>query len=323
MTRKLISLLLALATLVLCMAPMAALAEEKAAWCKMPNAGGSLHLRAWPGKIFDSVGYVQDGDALTVYTDQTGTDSESETWIKVKVARTGKTGYIKTKYISYTAPSGTSSSTQSKTTIWVSANGGSLNVRKGPATSYARAGYVQHGDAVTVLEKGSVWSKIKVVRTGVVGYVKTRYIAGAASIPTTPAQPSAPSVSGDYRLATVTTKTTKGVVNLRSGAGTGYKSIGKVGRGDQLSVYDTNGNWHLVKTEDGKTGYIYSTYVAFGVTGRTTAGVNFRTGAGTGFGVITTIPKGAAVTVHGVTGNWANVSYNGRTGYVYSTYVKF
>jgi len=319
MARKLIALVLALATLLLCMAPMAALAEEKSAWCKMPNAGGSLHLRAWPGKIFGSVGYVKDGDALTVYTDQTGSDSDNEVWMKVKVIRTGKTGYIKTKYISYSAPS---SSSSTGTTIYVSAKGGSLNVRKGPAISYSIAGYVQHGDSVTVLEKGSTWSKIKVARTGVVGYVKTKYIAGAASIPTTPSKPSTPAVSGDYRFATVTTKTAKGTVNLRSGAGTGYASVGKLSRGAKLAVYGTSGNWCLVKTEDGKVGYIYNTYVAYGVTGRTTAGVNFRTGAGTGFGVITTIPKGYAVTVHGVTGNWANVSFDGRTGYVYVSYVK-
>lgn len=294
----------------------AALAENRTAWCKMPNEGGSLHLRAWPGKTFASVGYVKDGDQLTVHVGSTGRDNEGYEWQRITVDRTGKTGYIKTMYISYENPNGTDSK------IYVSSTGGSLNVRSGPGTNYARAGYVKHGDSIRVIEYGSVWSKIQVLRTGVVGYVKNIYITGY-SAPSTPSVPSTPTLSGDYRLASVTTRTAFGTVNIRSGAGTSYKSIGKVSRGDRLTVYGTSGNWYQVKTADGKVGYIYNDYVAFGVNASVTANVNFRTGAGTDFSAIRTIPRNTNVIAHSVTGNWVNVSYSGRTGYVHINYVSF
>lgn len=318
MKRRFFAALLAVVMLAIGLVP-AALAETKTAWCKMPNAGGSLHLRAWPGKTFASVGYVKDGDQLTVHVGSTGLDSEGYEWQRITVARTGKTGYIKTMYISYSNP-GSGSSTGTDAKIYVSSTGGSLNVRSGPDTSYSRAGYVKHGDAVKVLSFGTTWSKIQVSRTGVTGYVKTKYIT-SASTPSTPAQPTTPTVSGDYRLASVTTRTAFGVVNLRSGAGTGYKSIGKLPRGTQLAVYSASGNWYLVKTLDGKVGYIYNDYVAFGLSLSVTANVNFRTGAGTDFSIIRTIPRNSTVTAHSVSGKWVNVSYANKTGYVHLNYI--
>lgn len=54
----------------------------------------------------------------------------------------------------------------------------------------------------------------------------------------------------------------------------------------------------------------------------TTANLNLRTGPGTDYQVILVIPKGAQVEVTGYTGNWAKVTYNGKSGYASNAYLK-
>lgn len=329
MKRRILSILMAVLMLAACFAP-AALAEMKNAWVKMPNAGGSLNLRVWPGKNFESIGYVKDGDSIQVYVGQIGTDNEGEEWTRILANSSGKTGYIKTKYVSYTQPtagSTSSGSTGTTATVWVSSSGGSLKVRSGPSTDFARAGYVKHGDRVTILEKGGEWSKIKVNATGVTGYLKTKYLtngstgssSGGSSAPSTGT--SAPTGS-DYDLAAVMTKTFFGTVNLRTGPGTNYGSVAKLPRGTKLAVYGSSGNWYQVRTLDGKTGYISKNYVAFGVPAQVTAGVNFRKGPGTGYSVIRTLANGTAVSAHSVNGKWVKVTHGSNTGYVHISYLK-
>lgn len=55
----------------------------------------------------------------------------------------------------------------------------------------------------------------------------------------------------------------------------------------------------------------------------TTTNVNMRSGAGTSYAILTVVPVGATVTVTGsASGSWTPVSYGGRTGYIYTTYLK-
>ena len=209
-------------------------------------------------------------------------------------------------------------------TVYVSQDGGSLKVRSGPGTNYEVAGYVQHGESVNVLDRGDSWSQIKVVRTGKVGYIKTRYLSNGSSGGSTGGSgtPSTGTAS-TYEPATIMTKTLGGAVNLRSGAGTGYSSLGTLSRGNFLKVIGREGDWVKVNTTNAKTGYVHKNYVSFGVKGTTTGNVNFRKGPGTSYGVIRTLSTGTTVTVTSVEGKWAKVSANGTTGYISTSYFKF
>ncbi len=53
-----------------------------------------------------------------------------------------------------------------------------------------------------------------------------------------------------------------------------------------------------------------------------TSYVNVRSGPGSGYAKIGTAPKGAVYPVLGTSGPWVKISFNGRTGYVYKTYIK-
>lgn len=314
MKKRFLGILLSLILILTCLAPAAALAETVSATVKMPNAGGSLHLRAKASKTSASVGYVQDGDSIRVYLDDAARDGEEELWVKVKVASTGKSGYIKSKYISRS----------SGATVYVGASGGSLKIRSGPGTSYSVAGYVQHGQSISVTQRGTTWSKVKVSKTGVAGYIKTKYIFGSTTGVTVSGGSSAGSSTSkpsSYDAASVMTRTAFGTVNLRKGAGIGYASVARLGRGERLYVTGKSGDWYKAQTASGKTGYIRADYVSFGVTAKTTGSVNFRKGAGTNYGIIRELGKGTSVTVHSVSGKWAKVTASGRTGYVHISYL--
>lgn len=58
-----------------------------------------------------------------------------------------------------------------------------------------------------------------------------------------------------------------------------------------------------------------STGVAAAATGVTDTDLNVRRGPGTGYGVVTAIPEGAAVHVFGCQGSWCHVAWNGYVGY--------
>lgn len=55
----------------------------------------------------------------------------------------------------------------------------------------------------------------------------------------------------------------------------------------------------------------------------TTGTVNFRTGPSTSYAVLLVVPSGATVSATGTTsGSWTQVTYSGKTGWIYSSYLK-
>jgi uncharacterized protein YgiM (DUF1202 family) len=260
--------------------------------------GGSLNLRAGKGTSYEITGYAVHGESVTVL-------ENSGEWSKVMVDRTGKVGYIRSSYIR-----------DAGATVYVSKDGGSLNLRAGKGTNYEITGYAVHGESVTVLENDGEWSKIRVERTGKVGYVRSSYIRGSSTPP-----PSGG--TSKYEPALLMTKTVDGSVHLRSGAGSGYQSLGTLKRGDFLKAIGRSGDWIQVVTTNKKTGYVHKSYVSFGVGARTTGDVNFRKGPGTNYPVIRALSTGTGVTVLEIDGKWAKVRAGSATGYISTSYFRF
>lgn len=127
-------------------------------------------------------------------------------------------------------------------------------------------------------------------------------------------------------------------VNMRAGAGNSYKVVSVVAKGQTVTTTGKSGNWTKV-TAGGKTGYVHSKYLTSGSASTSTAAstasttstasstvyavsaVNVRSGPSTSYKVITSMSKGQIATKTGVSGNWAKVSVNGKTGYVSSKYL--
>ena len=137
--------------------------------------------------------------------------------------------------------------------------------------------------------------------------------------PATPENPSpspAPS-SAKYKI------TADPSLRVRQNRGTNYTKLTSIPKGVVVDVSDIQNNWGKV-TYNGKTGYICMQYAQYynptttttsSSSYKTTANLNIRSGRGTGYKILTTIPKGKTLTVSDIQSNWGKVTYNGKTGY--------
>lgn len=113
--------------------------------------------------------------------------------------------------------------------------------------------------------------------------------------------------------------------------------IRRIPKGDAVTVTGASGNFYRIEY-DGRTGYVFKQYVeesktttgsGSGLTATgypyqtvTTASVNLRKSASTSAKKLDTIPRGAKITVHALSGAWANVTYNGTTGWAMKEYIQ-
>jgi len=214
--------------------------------------------------------------------------------------------------------------------VYVSSTGsGTLNLRSGPGKGYEVKGYVHHGDKVTPLDHSGEWSKVKTA-SGKKGWIKTKYIDGTTKA---------------LGTGKKTVKVSSGAsLNLRSGPGTGYSIKGEVKNGATVKVLNTEDEWVKVTvSSSGKTGWIMAKYIggssssSSSGSGKSSSGksssgtsvyrvkgasLNMRKGAGTSYGLVTTLHAGTPLKLISTSGNWAKVkTFSGKTGWVSRTYI--
>ena len=232
---------------------------------------------------------------------------------------------------------GASTGTQTPSATVYCANGGSLNVRRGPGTGYAAFYQIPNGATVNVLERGSKWCQISYDST-VTGYVMTSFLRFSDDTPTVPSSPDTGAETAYVSCAD------GGSLNLRQRPASGNNVIAQIPYGTVLSVTRIDATWCLT-TYNGQTGYVMSKFLTFNggavtPTPTPTATVNpgtellpgyvycangkklnLRSGPGLTYDVLFQIPNGAAVTVTQRLTGWYCVSYESYTGFVNSDYI--
>ena len=223
-----------------------------------------------------------------------------------------------------------------------------VNARRGPGTSYDRVELLAKGKQVTILGEADGWYQIKWNNS--TGYVYKDYVAtsgGSAA----PAEAQSTEAGPDAN-ATVTGGAS---INVRTGPGTGYSRVTRLGEGKRVAVLDKDGDWFHISF-DGKTGYIFTDYllpdgssapapaavepaaqpepapqpapaapsIDTSVGNATVQGgntINVRTGPGTGYSRVTMVAAGKRVTLLSEEGGWFQVEFDGRTGYILGDYL--
>jgi uncharacterized protein YraI len=205
----------------------------------------------------------------------------------------------------------------------------SVNLRKGPDTSYSVIKSVASGKKFTYLgisaydAKGRLWHKISYNSSSAwlyAGYTKVTVDGSAVS-------------NAAYAKTTAS-------VNLRKGAGTGSSKVTVAPKGTKLfylgsSAKDGNGRtWYRVACAYGPA-WVSSKYATLsggsassGDKVVTTGNAWLRKGAGLGYSKIAAIPEGTTVAYLGSSSTdgrgvkWYKVKYDGNTGWVSSKYSK-
>lgn len=307
----------------------------------------SLYVRSGPGTNYSKLGSLKKGKTFTVTG--TGKDKSGVTWYRLNY--NSKTGYVSSKYVYIKQPTVTAV-TNTKGTVNTSKD--PLTVRSGAGSSYTKLGTLAKGKTFDITGKttdgsGVVWYRL--TYNGKTGYVSSLYVktsttstgGGSTVTPTT-------NMKG-------TVNTAKDPLTVRSGAGSTYSKLGTLAKGKVFDITgqasDSKGTIWYQLNFNGKTGYVSSQYVKatdgkadtgsdntgsdtnpsavtfqLGTITTSSSSLNVRSGAGTSYSKLGTLPKGATVTVTGSSNDkngkaWYKYAFSSnKDGYICSDYVK-
>ena len=200
----------------------------------------------------------------------------------------------------------------------------SVNVRSKATSSSAKLGQAKKGKTYKLLGVEGSWYKIQYTADKV-GYVFHSYVkvgSGTAPAPDPDPVPGQKGYIVNCRTA----------VNVRKRATSSSTKLGTLKKGTEITITGASGKWTQI-SYNGGTAYVFSEYVSNKKPDEDVAGktativncqsfVNVREKASSSSKKLGTAKKGATYTVKAISGNWVQVNYDGKTGYVYKRYVK-
>lgn len=307
-----------------------------------------LNLREGAGANKKVILTLSKGITVTVL------DNSNATWTKVQTT-SGKQGYCSKQYLSVSS-TGNSTSPSSSVSSGVAVTTEYLNLRDGASTTNKIIVTLSKGATVKVLDNSNAsWTKVQ-TSDGRTGYCSKQFLKiTAATTPST--TPAATPVTTTTPVSTSSTVAlTTDYINMREGAGTNYKVTTTISKGITLKVLDnSNAKWAKVQASNGKTGYCSKDYLKIttpsatpttpatkppttpastpttttplavvAVAATTTDTLNVRSGAGTSFGIVSTLANGTTVTVlDNSNASWAKIKTSaGKTGYCSKEFLK-
>jgi N-acetylmuramoyl-L-alanine amidase len=205
------------------------------------------------------------------------------------------------------------------------ANQDQLRVRTGPGTSFRIIGFLNKGQAVTVLENNENW--VKISSTFGEGWVAKQYVDMNSSV---------------NEDSSGTNKVSSGIVtgdtlNVRKEPNTNSTAVGKLTKGMNVSVYSQQNNWYEIRFSNQKA-WVSSEFIAIqtvstketqekaenGVIGTVTASsLSVRKSSSLNSTISGTVKKGQSFTIVEEINNWVKIEYKpGSFGWVAGWYLE-
>ena len=206
--------------------------------------GGYVNLRSGPALTYSVVTRINSGSTVTIVN-----DTNEWNYIMVTVNGTTLWGYMHDSFIDRG---------QASSAVVTTKNGGKVNVRSGPASSYKSVGSLPSGTKVTVLLKGNGWYQIS--GGGLTGFMSTSYLSGTGSTVGNNTGSSSGTVS--VTTAWVNNPKSTQVLNLREYASQSARSIGQYRNGTQVKVVSYGATWCEVYVGT-RHGYMMTRYLSF------------------------------------------------------------
>ena len=209
----------------------------------------------------------------------------------------------------------------------LSKNSWPVNLRSAATRSSDVLDLLVTGTKVTVLDKGSEWTKIRV--GNLEGYIMSTFLT--SSDPFAPGNTSSTSKSGTpIYIVSDNGKS----INVRTGPGTDYPVLEPVPSGTKATLLESGNTWSKVKTDD-ITGFVKTEYltkekptetpkdkpVTRYVQSVNSAPVNMRQKATRSSEVVAELVTGTEVKVLSTSGNWSEISVGSQTGWIKSLYL--
>lgn len=122
-----------------------------------------------------------------------------------------------------------------------------------------------------------------------------------------------------------------GWLRMRSAASFNASTVASYYTGTVVNILGSTGGWYHVSAPDGKTGYMYGSYltISTGGGGEGTAtvwssngyGVRMRSGPGTGYRILAVYSVGTRVNVLEKGANWSKIQVGSRVGYMMNQFL--
>lgn len=284
------------------------------------QCNGTLNLRTSPSLSAGVQASIPNGAVLCVFRTENG-------WANVQYG--ASVGWASMDFLRMSSSYPMQITGQGSTPAVVNIPGGSgtVNLRETASTTSRVLAAIRHGSPVTVLANDGSWCYVQV--DGYEGYMMTKFLAlnGEA---VAPPQEDAPTLGNGEQEAIV--KTASGTLNLRQQPTTASGVLMTIPRGESIVVTNRGTEWCAVRYA-GISGYVMTKFLSFpadenaaptsyAIVATQSGPLNMRRQPTTGSSVVVQIPKGARVGVISQSGEWSQVSYNGSTGYVMSSYLR-
>ena len=247
--------------------------------------GSELNIRNDSSTNGTLIGQYKKGDVVTILETKNGWGRTDKGWVNLAYinASTTNTSTGNTT-TGNTSTGGTTSTGNGSTSVVFKGivTAKELNVRSTPSTSGDRIKSLSKGTRVEILEKDDDWGRISD------GWISLNYV---------------------YQDGTKGTNTAKGIItgsglNIRSGPGTKYDSVGNYSKGDRVSILEqfTIGESTWGCTDKGwiSMSYVYVDGTDVGESGGgvvNTDGLRIRSGPGTSYDVVATYDEGDEITI--------------------------
>lgn len=209
--------------LVLALVPALALADRFAV-----VKGGKLNLRAYPSTDSASLGKYDTGTWVLAGSEKNG-------WCEVRTL-SGKRGYMSASYLNFGGYNGGATVKY--------ANGGYVNLRSGPSLDTGVVMRVTSGSTAYIQGLYGEWYYLYVNVNGqrVYGYMHESFLNTGVT-------------------SSIVTTRNGGKVNVRTGPGSGYSSIGNLASGTQVSVLLKGNGWYMISA-NGLEGFMSTQYLS-------------------------------------------------------------
>ena len=317
-------------------------ASSYSAWV----ASDGTALRSKPDGGAGSIATMAKGTKVTVL-------SHGSSYDYVKAGAFG-TGFIRNSLLSKKKVAASGSESQSNGgggnyDAWVIIAGfRTVNLYTSASTSSAKIASYPTATKVHVNSKGSKWSNVTV--DGNTGWMQNAYLSTAEPAPTATPDPNGGSQQqGDSSYTAYVVSSNRKAVNVRKGNSKNYTVLFKVPYGAPVTVLKHDKKWDKIRY-NGREGYIENSFLqtskpadagnystddpnvtatpkpAFSQYTATVTinDLNFHKKKGdwsSNVDGVGRLQSGYEVTVLKIEGGWAEVSYNGKTGWVHKEYI--
>lgn len=266
------------------------------------NVSSYLNVRSGPGIGYGVVTRINGNTGVTI-------NYESGDWYNITAS--GNTGFVSKEYIKLNVQ-------------WEMSAGETalFGVTRYPADSTSAVSYSSSAPSIAAVDNEGV-----VTAKGEGEAVITAATSNGKTCAMRVKVKASSSSGGSSGNAGSTGTVTASSLNVRTGPGTSYTRIKTISKGTAVTVLGTSGDWYYISV-GGQNGYVSAEYISIsgGAPAQqkgtvTASSLNMRSGPGTSYSRITTLPRGTVVTVLSASGSWYQISVGGQTGYVTSEYL--